>query len=242
MKIAITAIHSPEEARRCVDLERQIWGYRDEDLAPASMFVVATHTGGHVYVVFDDGAPVAFALAFSAHDGRRRYWHSHMVGVIPEYQNRGVGRLLKLHQRQEALREGIELIQWTFDPLEPRNAYFNLERLGVVIRKMIPNCYGTIESPLYGGLPTDRFVAEWWVGTPRVEEVVAGHGRALKHMEEVGLPRDIGRIKTSDPGRAREIQAGIRDRCTGLFERGYAITGFMDGPESVRYLLERIEE
>lgn len=198
---------------------------------PSAIFVVAQHTGGHTLIAFDGEAPVGFALAFAAeHDGRR-YWHSHMAGVAPEYQNQGVGRMIKLRQREDALGQGINRIEWTFDPLEVRNAWFNLERLGVVVRRYIPNCYGETSSPLHGGVPTDRLVAEWLLdAAPRREPIM--------NRIAVPLSANIGDLKKRDPAAARDIQTAIRERLVGLFGEGYAITGFVRDSDVCHYLLE----
>ncbi len=90
-----------------------------------------------------------------------------MLGVVDDYRNAGVGRRLKLAQREEALARGIDLVEWTFDPLEIKNAFFNIERLGAIVRRYVQNQYGITASPLHGGLPTDRCVAEWWLRSPR---------------------------------------------------------------------------
>ena len=113
---------------------------------------------------------IAFCLAIPGlkPDGKP-YLHSHMLGVLAEYRNHGVGRQLKLQQRDDALARGIDLIEWTFDPLEIKNAYFNVERLGAIVRRYLRNQYGASSSPLHGGLPTDRLVAEWWIRKPRRE-------------------------------------------------------------------------
>ena len=95
-----------------------------------------------------------------------------MLGVTKEYRDAGVGRLLKLEQRREALSRGIELMEWTFDPLEIKNAYFNMERLGAIVRRFVLNQYGTTSSKLHGGLPTDRCIAEWWLASPRVDAIL----------------------------------------------------------------------
>src|SRR6202012_2433270 len=101
------------------------------------------------------------------------YLHSHMLAVLPEYRNAGLGRRLKLAQRDDALSRGFDLMEWTFDPLEIKNAYFNLERLGAIARRYNVNQYGITSSPLQGGLPTDRLVAEWWLKSKRVEQLLA---------------------------------------------------------------------
>ena len=156
-----TATRSPNTTSACAS-SSSIWG---EDIAvPSPIFVVAHHTGGQVLGAFDGDKMVGFTLALAAIRGDGKpFLHSHMTAVLPEYHNRGVGRRLKLFQRQDALKRGIDLIEWTFDPLELKNAHFNFMRLGAVARRYIPDCYGVTESPLHAGLPTDRLVAEWWL-------------------------------------------------------------------------------
>jgi predicted GNAT superfamily acetyltransferase len=238
--VTIRPCQSHDDLKRCVDLQRRIWRYDDEDVVPASIFVVAQHTGGHAYCAFHDDEAVGFALAFSAQRGGRGFWHSHMVGVLPEYQNQGVGRLLKLHQREEALLAAVPTIEWTFDPLELRNAYFNIARLGVIVRHYIPDCYGGTTSPLHGSLPTDRLVAEWHVRSSRVEAALAG--KAAVDGIEISVPVRIGEWKSSGDQRAHQIQADLRHRFTDLFARGYAITGFRRGNEHCEYVLEPYED
>jgi predicted GNAT superfamily acetyltransferase len=242
-KLTVRACHSHADLRLCVDLQRRVWGFEDEDVVPAAIFVVALHTGGHVYCSYpehDGDRPVGFALAFSAehHDGRR-FWHSHMVGVLPEYQNKGVGRLLKLHQRDEALRLGIPVIEWTFDPLEVRNAYFNVARLGAIIRRYIPDCYGGSSSPLHGSLPTDRLVAEWHLRSTHVEDALAGRDRTRDGAIRIPMNSRIRELQHSD---REKIQADLRLQFADLFSRNYAVTGFRRGDEICEYVLEPYED
>ena len=135
---------------------------------PFRMFVVATKIGGQAFGVYRDGRMIAFCLAIpGVKPKEKQYLHSHMLGVLPEYRNAGIGRQLKLRQRDDALARGIDLIEWTFDPLELKNAYFNIERLGVIVRRYVRNQYGITTSRLHGGIPTDRCVAEWWIRKAR---------------------------------------------------------------------------
>jgi len=135
--IEIRQCHSLDEYEEGVRLERVIWG---EDITvPAPIFVVADHTGGQVIGAFDGEKLVGMTLALAGFRSSLRFLHSHMTAVLPEYQNRGVGRRLKLFQRQDALKRGIPLVEWTFDPLELKNAHFNLVRLGAVARRYIPD-------------------------------------------------------------------------------------------------------
>src|SRR5580692_12267528 len=151
------------------------------------MFVVATKIGGQLLGAFDGDRMVAFCVAIPGlKQGGKVYLHSHMLGVLPEYRNAGVGRQLKLRQRDDALARGIDLIEWTFDPLDLKNAWFNIERLGVVVRRYLRNQYGVSSSALHGGLPTDRLVAEWWIAKPREKAEV---------VERIDVPADIERAR-----------------------------------------------
>ena len=163
-----------EEFTEAVRLQQQIWGFEEIELLPVRLFVVATKVGGHAFGAFDDGKMVGFCLAIPGlKSGGTTYLHSHMLGVMPQYRNAGVGRMLKMEQRKDAIARGIELIEWTFDPLEIKNAYFNMERLGAIVRRYVFNQYGTTSSHLHSGMPTDRCVAEWWVSSPRVRAASA---------------------------------------------------------------------
>jgi predicted GNAT superfamily acetyltransferase len=166
-----------------------------------------------------------------------------MVGVIDEYQNRGVGRLLKLAQREDALERGINLIEWTFDPLHLKNAHFNIERLGAIVRHYIPNLYGRTSSPLHAGLPTDRLVAEWWVRSQRVEDVLAGNQRAANpNRERIAIPAGIRAICRDDPQSAEKIQTKLREQFLANIASGCAAVGFEFNEEQGTYLLEPYED
>ena len=173
--------------------------------------------------------------------GGGSYLHSHMLGVLAEYRNRGVGRMLKLRQREDALERGIDLVEWTFDPLELKNACFNMERLGAIVRRYVENQYGTTTSPLHGGLPTDRCVAEWWLASPHAEAILAARPPQRHVMERIEVPADIDAIRRAEPRRAREIQKSLGARLTGGFDRGLAVIGFERSEHAGAYLLGRWE-
>lgn len=239
-QVTIRSCNSHNDLKLCVDLQRRIWKFDEEDLVPAALFVVAQHTGGHAYIAFHGEIAIGFALAFSAERGGRRFWHSHIAGILPDHQNQGVGRLLKLHQREEAFRAGIAAIEWTFDPLELRNAHFNIARLGAIVRRYIPDCYGLSTSPLHGTLPTDRLVAEWLLPSRRVNAILAGKNpQRTAGSVAIGVPTIVRGLKDST---ALETQCELRRRLTDLFSRGYAITGFQRGNLECEYLLERYED
>jgi predicted GNAT superfamily acetyltransferase len=173
--IQVRALTQHSDFEEAVRLQQEIWGFTDIELLPVRLFVVATKVGGQAFGAFDGDRMIGFCLAIPGlKAGGGYYLHSHMLGVLPQYRNTGVGRMLKIEQRNDALSRGIELIEWTFDPLEIKNAFFNMERLGAIARRFLPNQYGTTTSHLHGGLPTDRLVAEWWIGSARVKSMIEG--------------------------------------------------------------------
>ena len=182
--ITIRSCSGFDEFEACVQLEIETWGYDPTDVIPRKAFLVWKKVGGQVIGAFDteisgaapEGCPeslVGFVLSLpgvkSNNGSLKPYLHSHMLAVREGYRNRGLGTLLKLAQRNEALERGIRLIEWTFDPLEIKNAYLNLTKLGAIARRYEVDFYGVSSSRLQGGLPTDRLVAEWQLDSPRVK-------------------------------------------------------------------------
>lgn len=221
-----------------VRLQQEIWGFHDVELLPVRLFVVANKIGGQVFGAYDGGRMIAFLLAIPGmKPGGGSYLHSHMMGVLPEYRNQGVGRMLKLRQREDALARGIKLVEWTFDPLELKNAFFNIERLGAVVRRYVLNQYGTTSSHLHGGLPTDRCIAEWHVDSSRVLRILNGGRPAIEEKARIAIPNDIADLRRSGPQRAREIQKRVSDSFLDSFQRGLAVVGFERGGDSSAYLL-----
>ncbi|MFB3779468.1 MAG: GNAT family N-acetyltransferase [Bryobacteraceae bacterium] len=236
--IEVRALTRTEEFHQAVDLQRIIWKFDDVDLLPVRLFVVATRVGGQALGAYDGERMVGYCLAIPGlKSNGEGYLHSHMLGVLEDYRNLGVGRMLKLAQREDALERGIRLVEWTFDPLELKNAYFNLERLGAIVRRYVRNQYGTTTSPLHGGLPTDRCVAEWWLGSDRVRAVLAGRPDRPAVEVRVEVPNDIARIRAREPKQARIIQNAIGEQFEQHFDRGLAIVGFEKGPTAGAYLL-----
>ena len=237
--IEFRQLHKLDEFADVLRLQQVIWGFADTELLPIRFLVVVSKVGGHVFGAYDGAEMVGFCFAIpGVKPGRMPYLHSHMLGVLPAYHNAGIGRRLKLQQREEALSRGIQLIEWTFDPLELKNAFLNIEKLGAIVRRYYPNQYGTTSSPLHGGLPTDRCIAEWWLDSPRVRSVLAGETPPRNPQERISYPTDIARIRAEDNARARQIQQANAGRFLCAFENGLAVTGFSrDGTEGT-YLLE----
>jgi predicted GNAT superfamily acetyltransferase len=237
IEIRVLTAHS--EFRDAVRLQQEIWGFEDVELLPLRLFVVASKIGGQALGAFDGARMIGFCLAIPGlKPGRKSYLHSHMLGVLAEYRDAHVGRRLKLAQREEALARGVDLIEWTFDPLEIKNAFFNMERLGAIVRRYVPNQYGTTSSPLHGGLPTDRCIAEWWIASERTRAIVAGAPFPRNPAEVcIAIPSDIATIRSKEPKRAREIQEKAHVQFQGAFDRGLAVIGFERTKEAGTYLL-----
>ncbi len=211
-----------EEFRACVSLQKDVWGFDDIDLVPLRIFSLAPKIGGQVIGAWNGETLAAFALSIPGMRDGHVYLHSHMLAVKPEYRNSGLGRRLKLLQREDAVAQGFELIEWTFDPLEIKNAYFNLERLGAIARRYNINQYGVASSPLWGSLPTDRLVAEWWLKSKRVESLLSGGGQgAFPEEMRIKVPAEIYAWK-ADP-KTREKAAEVQLRNRELFLRAFSL-------------------
>jgi predicted GNAT superfamily acetyltransferase len=233
--ITIRPCHSIQEFERMVDLEFEVWGFQERDVVPSQMYVVAAKTGGQVLGAFAGEVMVGFVLGYAGIRDGNPYLHSHMAAVLPGYRDLGVGRRLKLAQRDDALARGIPLIEWTFDPLQTRNAYFNICRLGAVVRRYLLDVYGATSSPLHAGLPTDRLVAEWHLASQRVVDVLAGKEPAPNTaFQRVRIDLD-----ESSPDRVAEVQATARKQFQELFSRGYLVTWFERGPQGGSYILSK---
>lgn len=216
-----------------VAIQRTIWGYSDLDMESRALLAVASRFAGQLLGAFDEDKLIGIALSFFSTSGNEIHLHSHRVGVLPNYQNHGVGRMLKLAQRNDALARGIRLIHWTFDPLMRRNAHFNLERLGGIARHYIPNLYGITSSPLHGGLPTDRLLIEWHLESPRVLQILSG-GKPVLSAEAVRVAVPDLRVH-KDP----ELQLRLRNQLVEKLSSGYTVTGFEQSQELAFYVLEK---
>jgi predicted GNAT superfamily acetyltransferase len=177
----IRPLTSLEECRQVAALERVVWGYADaEDVVPPPVLIVSIKRGGILLGAFDDrGAMKGFVYSIpGVKDGRLTQW-SHMLGVTPDARSSGLGLRLKLAQRAHAMDMGIDLVEWTYDPLQVPNAHLNFARLGVVVEEYEENVYGESSSPLHKGTPTDRFIAEWHLREPHVERRLGADGAGL---------------------------------------------------------------
>jgi predicted GNAT superfamily acetyltransferase len=237
--ILIRQCESLEELSACVRLQSEVWGFEDKDVLPRRSLVVARAIGGQVIGAFDTSHPgtspegeavslVGFAVALPgiapAAPGTakiRPYLHSHMLGVQANYRNRGIGRRLKLAQREDALARGITRMEWTFDPLEIKNAFLNIAKLGAVVRRYTPNLYGVSSSRLQGTLPSDRLHAEWWLESRHVHATLAGEPLTLTKIERrILVPHTIYRWRQTP--REREVALRVQQENRVQFEQAFA--------------------
>ncbi len=244
--IVLRRCHAIDEFHACVALQKEVWNFTDAELVPLRMFVVADKVGGQVMGAFDGNEMVGFALSVPGTRTGHVYLHSHMLAVRKEHRNSGLGRRLKLMQREDALSRGIELIEWTFDPLEIKNAYLNLEKLGAIARRYNINQYGITSSPLQGGLPSDRLIAEWWLKSTRVETLLATGKNPPSTVESrIEVPAQIYDWKAAPETRslAQQVQERNRGQFLLAFSHGLAVLGYerdLDG--NGKFLLGRWDE
>jgi predicted GNAT superfamily acetyltransferase len=160
-----------------VEMEKRIWGLATgDDTVPLPVLAATVHRGAVLVGAFAGSEMVGFVYSIPAiRQGQLTHW-SHMMGVAPPYRGTGLGHQLKVVQRERVLALGLDLVEWTYDPLLALNAHLNFGKLGVVVDEYEENFYGASESPLHGSLPTDRFVAQWWIRSARVEDRLARRG------------------------------------------------------------------
>jgi predicted GNAT superfamily acetyltransferase len=243
-EIRIEVLSTLAAFERCVELQLAIWGYDGGDVIPRRVFLVAHRIGGVVLGAFDGDVMIGFAMGLPGFRKGVPYLHSHMLAVLAEYRNTGIGRRLKLAQREVALERGFELMEWTFDPLEIKNAYLNIAKLGAIARRYEPDFYGPSSSPLQGGLPTDRLYAEWWLKSDRVLAALAGEAPVVDSSESVEVPAAIYEWKQNEAerGLALAVQTRNREALKAAFERGLAVVGYaLDGDRNGRFLLGRFD-
>ncbi len=226
---------SLEDFAACLQMQREVWQFADLDITPLRSFIITKNSGGFTLGAFSntDEKLLGFAHALAAFDDKSKpYYYSHMLAVDPALQNSGLGLKLKFAQRDFALQHEIELMVWTFDPLQSRNAHLNINKLGGVVRKYHVDYYGNYSSStLHRGLDTDRLLVEWWLNSARVKSIVESkiQSEASATVARVTIPFDLEKLKTQNLEEARTWQRQVRENfqthlkndlfCAG-FERG----------------------
>src|SRR5215203_4688281 len=215
-----------EEFDRCVALQREAFGLPDLELSPRRHLIVSRQAGGWTLGAFAADRMVGFVHHLAAvRSNNEIFGYSHVMAVAKDYQNKGVGARLKWAQRERALGEGRKFIKWTWDPMMARNAHFNLNRLGATVETYLDNFYGVdyntdpsvTEQP---GLPSDRLVATWHLGSARVSALGSGVSAAVdaRPVASVAIPAEWTALVNRDPERARSEQTRVRSEFGEAFE------------------------
>ncbi|MEN3325455.1 MAG: hypothetical protein V7638_262 [Acidobacteriota bacterium] len=246
-EIQIRECTTIEEFDSCVALQREAFGLPDLEISPRRHLIVSRQAGGWTLAAFVDGRMIGFVHHLAAvRPDNEIFGYSHMMAVANDYQNKGIGGRLKWAQRKRALAEGRTFIKWTWDPMQPRNAHFNLNRLGVTVTSYIDNFYGTdyFVDPTQAvenrpGLQSDRLFARWDLSSPRVVALGSGSNSPVEAapVESVAIPTEWGAFVKRDPEGARETQARVRAEFQKAFADGLVCEAFERGDEESRYLL-----
>jgi len=254
LEVVVRAVTTQQEYRQCVELQRDTWGPSFAELVPPALLQVTQKVGGIAAGAFDTSdRMVGFVYGLTGlKDGELTHW-SHMLAVRQEWEGRGLGRRLKVYQRDRLLALGVGTALWTFDPLVSRNAHFNLNRLGVTVVQYVPDMYGDTGSELHSGLGTDRLLVRWDLASERVEraltlgrvltEVVPPHASTVcldrdgeplsapaRYPEDplvkLAIPSDIQTVKTESSDLGRQWREATRQAFLWYLSRGYEIQGF----------------
>ena len=256
----IRKLATPQEYLEAEEVQRTVWHFPDREIVALNELVVIQKNGGHVFGAFDRGKMIAFCFGSPAFKDGKAYHYSRMLGVMPGHQDSGLGYTLKLKQRDYVLEQGLDLVTWTFDPLQSRNAYLNVEKLGCVISEYIVNLYPESNSQFNAGMESDRFTPEWWIASSRVKERIAGKRathdvgayapaletradkkgwrvpvdvstRRREKLVSVEIPDDLDALKKDDLRLAQEWRRATRKAFLAYFKKGYVIHGFAGVPE-----------
>lgn len=228
----------------CLQLQRDVFGFPELEVSPRRHLVVSREAGGWTLGAFAGKTMVGFVHHMVGVRGREVIGYSHMMAVSQAAQNQGVGARLKWAQRERALAEGVKFIRWTWDPMQARNAHFNLNRLGVEVSAYADNFYGTNYSVAGNydgadrGLDSDRLIAYWHLDSDRVQTIADGKPSAPETIErEIAIPADWSGLVKADVAKARAEQLRVRAEFQNAFTEGLICTGFTRDDGQPRYLL-----
>ena len=267
MWIEIRELSALEEFQRCVEIQKEVWGFDDPyDIVPLPLLMVSQRMGGVVLGAFQENRMIGFVYSLpGTHQGRNGQW-SHMLAVVPELRNSDIGYQLKMAQYRMSQDLHADFIEWTFDPLESRNAYFNLNKLGCIAKEYEINIYGETSSPLHGGMPTDRLIARWeippsnktvppWSRLPEPPALVTA-SRLLKEdlrvidsvrldSEEpflfVEIPVDNQKLRAESKDASLQWRLKTREAFVHYLASSYIVYSFLRGQDSRSfYVLRRL--
>lgn len=259
--LVIRPFTSLDRAEEAVPLQRLTWGPEFDDIVSAATLVVAHRVGGLAAGAYLEDCLIGAVFGFLGLEHGIPFHWSHMLAVHPDFRDRGVGRALKLFQRRHVLRQGVQVMRWTFEPLESRNAHFNLNRLGVTVAGYERDVYGSGSiSPLFAGIGTDRLFAQWNMRSSRARRAIAGSrpsGQSIEHAPvlnpqrraipkdlaqkvkrrtiaqvRIAIPTDIQHVKAATPAAAIEWRSSSRAGFELAFSSGYEVARFVLPPGS----------
>lgn len=248
-EILIRECTAIDELDNCVRLQREVFGLPDLEISPRRHLIVSRQAGGWTLGAFVDKRLVGFVHHLVAVRGTEVFGYSHMMAVDPEYQNKGVGARLKWSQRERAIQEGRSFIKWTWDPMQARNAYFNLNRLGATVSSYTENFYGTdyVTSPALtgaapAGIDSDRLFAHWQLQSRRVTDLAKSAPASretapTKPQAMIDIPANWTKLCRENPGQARQEQLRVRHEFQKAFASGLIAAGFERSVDQPRYLL-----
>jgi len=253
-RVTLRSMVSDEDLAQCETLERAVWGHDFPGYVSAAVMKIAQKVGGVVAGAVDaDDRLLGFVFGFTGVRDRELLHWSHMLAVREEARDLGLGRRLKLFQRDLVVELGVERMQWTFDPLEARNAHLNLMRLGARVVAYRVDAYGPGTSVLHRGIGTDRFVVDWRLTDPLTAEPAPGAGDPLEGVNvdveggpviaaelpnaprvRVEVPSDVQAVRQAEPELARRWRESTRHAFLGYLERGYHVESFLREPDTGR--------
>jgi len=241
--VTIRQIDDVTEMRAVEHLQREVWGIPDLDVVPLTQLVAAKEAGGTLIGAFYDGVLVGFVYGFPSFEFGKHAHHSHMLAVKPEYRNLDLGRQLKLAQRDHVVAQGIDLITWTFDPLQSLNAHFNFNKLGVVADRYLVDFYGDDPASFLHQTGTDRLWVSWLISTERVKRIIEGNAER-DQVESAGIisievPGDINSLQQQEPRTAWQWREETRRAFTEAIKAGYVVVGFSREHQTGKYLLRK---
>ena len=232
------------ELEECVALQRETFQLPEIEISPVRHLIVTRSAGGYTLGAFVNNHLAGFVLSVPGFLGNEKFFYSHMAAVKAEFRDLGIGARLKWAQREEALRRGVRFIKWTFQPVQARNAFLNLEKLGAVVRHYEPNFYGTdySTSPEQGerfGLDSDRVFAEWHLESEKVATLASGekYTEQSKVARTIEIPNDWNGLVKSNPREAIEVQTRIKNEFQAALAEGLICKGFERSETNPRFLL-----
>lgn len=237
-EIVIRECTSIADFQQCIALERTVWNDADIGIMPIRLYMISKACNAPTFGAFQSGKLIGFVHTMIALMDKRVVYHSHLAAVLEGWRHQDIGYKMKLAQRDHALKTGVPLIIWTFDPLQSRNAHFNLNKLGAIIRRYAVNYYGEGLSTVFdSNVPSDRVFAEWWVSSQYVESALSGNHQAPEDKSQsVSIPHTIESVRAQSLEEHQRWRIRVREEFQQRLARGLIARGFERENVTGRYL------